>query len=88
MKLIKKPIGFEFTDRRSTMAKSGELWRPTDAMYDANEEIAKQDCQALLVCWSEKLPNGDTQTHYRFSGEAGQAPALIMRTLGRIMNWS
>lgn len=87
MKLIQKPAGFDFTDKRSSRAADSELWRPADAMYDANEAIAKQDCQSLLVCWSERLPDGTTRTHYRYSGGAGQGTVLIMRVLGQIMKW-
>lgn len=87
MKLVPKPEGFEFTDKRSDRAADGSLWRPEDAMYDASQEMAKVDTDAVLVCWREKLKDGGTMTHYRFSGPTGTMQEVLLNVLGKIMGW-
>lgn len=87
MKLVPKPEGFELRDKRSEKKSDAALWVPQDAMFDASKEQAAQDVEALFICWREKMPDGNTRTHFRFAGDRGKGESLMLTAIGRFMGW-
>jgi hypothetical protein len=74
LKLIPKPEGFELRDKRSDKAADASLWEVGDALFNANETIAKMKADSVLICWRETHP-------------PGQITHLLMGTLGKLMGW-
>lgn len=88
MKLIDKPEGFELRDRRSDKSNLGSEWTVQDALYDASQEMAKQDTTDAIVVWRERVAEGKYLTHFRFAGQSDcNGPALLLGGLGKIMGW-
>lgn len=87
MKLVAKPEGFELRNKRSDKERDAALWNPQDALYDASQEIAKQEVDACIVIWRERHADDSMEVHYRIAGPEGSALILIMKALGRLMNW-
>lgn len=89
MKLVPKPEGFEWRDRRSDKSGMGKDWEPQDALYDVSQEIAKPDidCDAVLVIYRKRFENGSILTCTRFSGPNDSAASLLLNGMAKIMGW-
>lgn len=89
LKLVPKPEGFELRDRRSDKTGMGCDWGPQDALFDVSQEIAKPDvdCDALLVIYRKRFPNGSTLTCTRFSGQSDAAANLLLNGIAKMMGW-
>jgi hypothetical protein len=87
MKLIPKPEGFELRDKRSDKSCSGADWQVGDALYDAQQEINKADCNAVMVLWTQVEADGSTSTRYRYAGMPGSGERLFLNGLGKFMGW-
>jgi hypothetical protein len=90
LKLIPKPEGFELRDRRSSKQGDASVWRPTDALYDAQQAMvnAPEPVTAVVVVWREQGEDGRWRPRSRISGEQGSAPQLMLAALGDIMGWT
>lgn len=87
MKLIPKPEGFELRDKRSDKSASGADWQVGDALYDAQQEINKVDCNSVMILWTKVEADGTTSTNYRYSGKPGMGERLFLNGLGKFMGW-
>lgn len=87
MKLIPKPEGFELRDKRADKSGDGADWQVGDAVYDAQQEINKVDCNAVLVIWQKVEADGTTSTNYRYAGKPGAGERLFINGLGKFMGW-
>lgn len=87
MKLIPKPEGFELRDKRSDKSGSGADWQVGDALYDAQQEISKTECTAVMILWTKLEADGSTSTGYRYAGKPGSGERLLLNGLGKFMGW-
>lgn len=87
MKLIPKPEGFELRDRRSDKSGKAADWQVGDALYDAQQEINKADCPAVMILWTKVEADGTTSTNYRYAGSPGNGERLFLNGLGKFMGW-
>lgn len=88
MKLIPKPEGFELRDKRSDKTADASKWNTADALFDASNEMSKQDTDGVIVCWREQYKDGTSKIHYRCAGAEGTGIKLLISVLGRLMGWS
>ncbi len=58
MKLVPKPQGFEFRDKRSTKSGNGSDWTPADALYDASQRTEGKEVTQMVVYWWEMDEKG------------------------------
>lgn len=89
LKLVSKPEGFEWRDRRSDKTGMGCDWTPQDALFDSSQEIAKPDvdCDAVLIIYRKRLSNGSTLTCTKFSGPTDAVTSLLLNGMAKIMGW-
>lgn len=89
LRLVPQPEGFELRDKRSNKSGMGCDWTVQDALFDASQEIAKPDvdCDAVLVIYRKRLPNGSTLTCTRFSGKTDAIGNLLLNGMAKMMGW-
>lgn len=89
LKLVPKPEGFELRDKRSDKSGMGCDWAPQDALYAVSQEMLKPDvnCDAVLIIYRQKFPNGSKLTCTKFSGESDAAADLLLNGMAKMMGW-
>lgn len=87
MKLVDKPEGFDFRDKRSDKSRNGSDWEPRDAIYAASETFKNKEIDAVIVIYRERLSEGGTKINHIFAGPQDSGAQLILSGMGRFMNW-
>ena len=87
MKLITKPEGFDFRDKRSDKSRSGSDWEPRDVLYAVNERLKDKEVDAIIIIYRERSPEGNVCTKHVFAGPQDSGAQLIITGLGRFMGW-
>lgn len=50
MKIVPRPEGYDLRSKRSDRNGDGALWKPTDALYDAYEQIKdREDVECIVI---------------------------------------
>lgn len=87
LKLVPKPEGFELRDKRSDKTGRGSDWLPQDALYDASQQMDKENCIAVVIMWMEQKEDGSRRIYRRFAGAPEDKLRMLMNGVGIEMGW-
>jgi hypothetical protein len=66
VRLVPKPEGYEWRDKRSNKSNCPADWTPADALYDASQRIEGKQVTDLVVYWWEHDPQTG-KTHLKLA---------------------